>query len=736
MPLPDSAPLRDQARALARDTVDGWKRDLRSAAEARAATARAALVRRLRYWSAETRKHRPSAVAAAALVAAGLLLAADRRLAAAAVGWLVIVAGAPAAYLITYRIQWSRARRAGDVEDFSGRAVGRRARHSARQVGAAAVAYGGWLLVLAALGVGAGSPAAAVALELELLAAGLLTWLACRGHWAHLWAERRRLHDLVEQRTGPVVPAADAEDRDAQEEPVPEGAEPEHAEPVDERLPEIPAPPPPAPASSSQPAADRIGDVQRVLDEFGVDARVAGATRGPSVTRYEVVPGPGVRVDQVLKLGKDFALAFGRPEVRLYVPVPGKSVVGVEVPNKHVDTVTLAEVLQSPAMRGDRHPLLVALGKDVDSQYRAVNLARMPHILVAGATGAGKSVCLNTWLCSILSRATPEQVRLLLVDPKRVELTQYDGIPHLVMPVVTDPAKAGPALAWLVREMDRRYDLLVAARAKNIDGYNAKITAEGGTPLPYLLAVVDELADLMMVAKAVATATKRAGFEPDEDSDVEQITVRLGQLARAAGIHLVLATQRPSVDVVTGLIKANVPSRLAFATSSLADSRVILDQPGAEKLIGRGDGLFLPQDTSVPVRIQCAFVSDEEVERLVAHWRAQGGSGDLVVLPSAPPVAAPARPVPAAADVVLAVVASEPGCSSARIAAHPAWAARGGVPSQSQLSRTTQRLADDGLITRAKSGTAWTDYRITDAGRARAAAAVIAVMPNEDVLAA
>jgi S-DNA-T family DNA segregation ATPase FtsK/SpoIIIE len=327
-------------------------------------------------------------------------------------------------------------------------------------------------------------------------------------------------------------------------------------------------------------------------------------------------------------------------------------------------------------------------------------------------------------------------VRLLLIDPKRVELTQYNGIPHLLMPVVTDPAQAGPALQRLVSEMDRRYDLLVAAGAKNIDGYNAKMTAAGRSALPYLLAVVDELADLMMVTRAAMSAAKRAGLEPDDDGNIEQIVVRLGQLARAAGIHLVLATQRPSADVVTGLIKANVPSRLAFATSSLVDSRVILDQPGAEKLIGRGDSLYLPMDASVPVRVQSAYVSDDEVEALVAHWREQADPADVVELPAvkaAQPVAAP-RPALPTLDVVLAIVAAEPGCSSARIGLHPAWSERGGAPSQSQLSRATGQLVGDGLLDRTKQGTTWTNYQVTDTGRSRAAkaAAALGLEPMDD----
>jgi S-DNA-T family DNA segregation ATPase FtsK/SpoIIIE len=360
--------------------------------------------------------------------------------------------------------------------------------------------------------------------------------------------------------------------------------------------------------------------LEQALADHGVETRLVGMVVGPTVTRYELELGPGVKVARVTSLHKDIAYAMASPDVRILAPIPGRQAIGVEVPNEDRQVVAIGDILSSEEARRATHPLEVAVGRDINGRAVLANLATMPHVLIAGQTGAGKSSCINSLITSILMRSTPDQVRMVLVDPKRVELGQYNRLPHLLTQVVTNPKKAANALAWVVREMERRYDLLSEVGFRDITGYNSAFDrgelrsdpGDGGDGvvyerLPFILVVVDELADLMMVAAR----------------DVEESICRIAQMARAVGIHLVIATQRPSVNVITGVIKANIPARLAFAVSSLADSRVILDQPGAERLVGKGDMLLLGPSSSIAQRIQGCWVSEKEVHAVVAAWRRQ-----------------------------------------------------------------------------------------------------------------
>ena len=354
--------------------------------------------------------------------------------------------------------------------------------------------------------------------------------------------------------------------------------------------------------------------LEQTLDSFGIQARVVHATQGPSVTRYELEPAPGVKISRIVSLSDDIALKLAAPSIRIEAPIPGKSVIGIEVPNREPFGVLLREVLESEEYQTAKSLLTVALGKDIAGQAIMADLAKMPHLLVAGATGSGKSICINILISSILFRAHPDSVKFLLVDPKVVELSNYNGIPHLVAPVVTEPKKAASALKWTVQEMERRYALFAAAGVRDVTRYNEVNPDE---KLPLIVVIIDELADLMMVAPV----------------DVEDSICRLAQMARASGIHLVIATQRPSVDVITGTIKANIPSRISFAVSSQIDSRTILDMAGAEKLLGKGDMLYYPVGANKPLRLQGAFISDGEIETVVKYIKASGSVAEEAEVP-------------------------------------------------------------------------------------------------------
>ncbi len=356
--------------------------------------------------------------------------------------------------------------------------------------------------------------------------------------------------------------------------------------------------------------ADTATKLQKTLYSFGVSAKVENVSVGPAITRYEIKPAEGVRVSKIANLADDIALNLAAESIRIEAPIPGKQAVGIEIPNKENEIVHLRDIIETEKFIEHKSKLAFALGKDVAGEEVVTDIAKMPHVLIAGSTGSGKSVCINTLITSIIYKAKPNEVKLLMVDPKVVELSVYNGIPHLLIPVVTDPKRAAGALAWAVQEMVNRYSLFASKGVRDVKGYNDAIEKEGGTgKLPQIVIIIDELADLMMVAA----------------KDVEDAICRLAQMARAAGMHLVIATQRPSVDVITGIIKANIPSRIAFAVSSQVDSRTILDMVGAEKLLGKGDMLFYPSGASKPTRVQGAFVSDKEVEKIVDYLKSNGG---------------------------------------------------------------------------------------------------------------
>lgn len=685
-PLPDDAPLTRQLAAAASAAAVDARRRAREAAGRQVGKARAATARRARHLWSETRLHRRSAWLAATLTAAGLWLASEGRVVALLAAWALLTVGAPVAYMVAYA--WKRSQ-FDDRESFERRKRGRHAQSIARQAAFGVAVAAVWLATVGTVGLHVDTWPGTFLLAWELFGACLAARVAYFWHWSALW---RRHHPVFET---PPTPAADA------------------------------------PAAAVEPdAADTPTDpgdaIGAVLVKHSVDAAVTGMVQGPMVTRYELTLGSTGSVDDVTNRARDIAYALKTPDVRIMSPIPGQSLVGVEVPRAEREFVTLAEALA--AIGPDAHPLTVCLGRSVEGGYVVTNIADWPHAAVGGATGAGKSSTINAVLCTILTRATPAQVQLLLVDPKRVELISYRRAPHLVRPIVVEPDDAGAALEWVKQEMLGRYELFADAEVEKIDEYNAEMDRTGGVRLPYLLVVIDELADLMMVA--ADDRRRRRGQEDDDMPDTERLIIRIGQLARAAGIHLLLATQRPSVDVVTGRIKANVPTRLAHATASLTDSRVILDQPGAEKLTGKGDGLFLSADSSVPIRFQAAHATKPEVKAIVAAAVERFGAFEpppAVATPVAAPVFAAPRPVEVSpADLVLAIVASAPGCSTADITNHPVWVGRKQL-SQSQMSRTIGPLVTAGLLSRVQDGKAHVDYRVLEPGVRRAEAAAAAL---------
>lgn len=662
----------DDAKAAAKAAARRKAQAVGDAAKARAATG----------WAA-TKPYRPTVFTVVGLTVIGMMLTAHWPISVAITGMLIATVGTVTAYRVTYARRRDHTLAAGDHgEEFEVRKAGAKARAAARSFAAAPAAYGAWLFGAALIGFDPGGFLGRTRLVVVLLAAAVLAWLVCGRHWGELHAANRQWEEV---------------------ELAEESGDFELVEPT-EIL---------APAATGDVDAEWTPAIRSVLDKHGVDAIITGYLHGPTVSRYDLTLG-NTKVAAVMALAGDFAVELHGKPVRLVCPVPNKPVVGVEVPNKDRQIVRFADVLAD--IPDDAHPLTVALGRDLEGRSVTPNIADGPHWLPAGATGGGKSGLLNAIICTILKRCSPEQVQLVLIDPKRVELTAYENVPHLVMPVVEDPEEGCAALAWVVRDVEARYVELKREKVRNIGEYNAKMAREGRRPMPYRLVVVDELADLLMVAAALIAKAKRLKLEdgPVID-DPEESIVRATQLARAAGDHLVLATQRPSADVVTGLIKANVPTRVAFTCGNHHDSKVILDRSGAEKLLGRGDALFLSMDASEPIRVQVAWVDSVEIEQIVDEAIARYAPASRVELPARVAVERTVALRPA--DVILAHIAAHPGCSTADIAAAPGWMGR--PLSQSQLSRELSGLVSAGLLSRVKDGRSWIDYRLTEAGESR-----------------